>query len=70
MSNIAMGIKQAMLSKGVRQKFVAERAGFTSQQFSDMLSGRKVIKADYLPAIAKAIGVGIDELYAAGRDVV
>lgn len=34
MSNIAMGIKQAMLSKGVRQKFVAERAGFTSQQFT------------------------------------
>jgi len=61
---VSIGIKQNIASKGLYQKAVAERAGFTEQQFSDMLNGRKIIRAEYLPAIAKAIGVSMDELFA------
>jgi len=61
---VALGIKQNMVAKGLYQKAVAERAGFTEQQFSDMLNGRKVIRAEYLPAIAKVLGVNISDLFA------
>lgn len=62
-SALAVGIKRNMVEKGLYQKSIAERSGFTEQQFSDMLNGRKVIRAEYLPAIAKAIGVSISDLF-------
>ena len=62
-SCVVNGIRVVMLHKGLLQKFVAERAGFTEQQFSDMLNGRKVIRAEYLPAIARALSVRITDLY-------
>lgn len=67
MSNmVANGISRTIRKRGLRQRFVAEKAGFTEQQLSDMIKGRKTIKAEYLPAIATAIGVEISEIYAAG----
>lgn len=60
---VAIGIKQRMASKGLYQKFVAEQSGFTEQQFSDMLNGRKIIRAEYLPSIANALGVRVGDLF-------
>ncbi|MBQ1214961.1 MAG: helix-turn-helix transcriptional regulator [Firmicutes bacterium] len=45
------------------KKGVAERAGMTAQAFSDILQGRKVIRADMVPALADAVGVPIPELF-------
>ena len=42
---IAMGIRSLINERGMIQRVVAERAGYTSQQFSDMLNDRKTIKA-------------------------
>lgn len=66
--SVALGIKKAIVAKGLQQRIVAQRAGFTAQQFSDMLNGRKIIRAEYLLSIADAIGVSIDDLFADGRD--
>ena len=67
-SSVAKRIRVIIASKMLVQKSVAERAGFTEQQFSDMLNGRKVIRAEYLPAIAHALGLtDIRELYEDGR---
>ncbi|MCD7863585.1 MAG: helix-turn-helix domain-containing protein [Lachnospiraceae bacterium] len=46
--------------------FVADQAGLTKQELSDMLNGRKIIKACDIPRMAKALGVGSDDVYAAG----
>ena len=62
----AAGIKAIIDQKGLRQKNVAQKAHFTEQQFSDMLNGRKTIRADYLPDIASALGVSIGEIFDAG----
>lgn len=63
---IAAGIRFLMSERGLIQKSVAMRAGYTPQQFSDMLNDRKTIKAaDVLP-ISKAIGVSVQEIYDAG----
>lgn len=64
---IAEAIKDTISEKGLVQKAVARRAGFTEQQFSDMMTGRKIIRACDLGTIAKALGVEVAELYAAGQ---
>lgn len=65
---IAAGIKFLITERGMIQRVVAERAGYTSQQFSDMLNDRKTIKAIDIVPIAKALGVSVQEVYDAGSD--
>lgn len=61
--NVAKTINETVKVKRLYQKYVAEKSGFTEQQFSDMLNGRKVIRAEYLPQIANALGVSIGDLF-------
>jgi len=63
---IAMGIKQIIEDKGLLKGFVAKSCGYTKQQFSDMLNGRKVIRASDIQPIAQAIGVTVQDVYDAG----
>lgn len=49
--------------KGLVKKGVAKRAGLSAQMFSDILAGRKVIRADMIPALAHAVGEPIPELF-------
>ncbi len=49
--------------KGVKQKFVADRTGYTEAQFSAMITGRKLIKSCDIIAIANALGVTPNELF-------
>lgn len=53
--------------QGLKQRAVAERAGYSPQQFSDMLNGRKIIKVCDTFAISEALGVDVAALYAAGQ---
>ena len=59
---VAVGIKKAITTRGLVQKTVDKRAGFTEQQFSDMLNDRKIIKASDLMGIAEAIGIEVVDL--------
>lgn len=60
---VISAIRSCIREKGMVQGIVAERAGFTQKQFSDMLHGRKTIMAEYMPDIAKALGVSINKIY-------
>lgn len=62
-AELTSNIKAVIRGKGLVQKKVAERAGFSKCQFNDMLSGRKVIRACYIPDIATALGVEVSDLY-------
>lgn len=66
--NVSEGIKNIIRDKGLRKQFVAERAGFTGQQLSDMMYGRKLILAEYLPRLAQAMGVEVMDIFNAGAD--
>jgi len=68
MTVVPDNIRRIMAQKGFIQKAVASRSGFSQQQFSDMLNGRKMIRAEYIPAIADALGVKINELYGGEAD--
>ena len=51
------GISKIIKEKGFKQTYVAESAGYTPQELSDMLNGRRLIKACDIPRIAKALGI-------------
>ena len=59
---IAAGIRSLMSERGLIQKAVAFRAGYTQQQFNDMLNDRKTIKATDIVPISRAIGVSEETL--------
>lgn len=60
---VATRMVQIMEDKGLKQNAVAKRAGFSKQQFNDMLNGRRLIKVSELPILAKALEVSPNELF-------
>ena len=66
--SVAVGIEKIIRDKGFVRGIIASKAGFTDQQFCDMLKGRKIIRADFLVPIAKAMGVSVQEIYDAGKE--
>ena len=49
--------------KELVKKGVARRAGISAQMLSDIIAGRRVIRADMIPALAAACYVDIPELF-------
>ncbi|MGC4018910.1 MAG: helix-turn-helix transcriptional regulator [Muricomes sp.] len=66
-SPFSEGLSEVIKEKGLRQVYVAERAGYTPQELSDMLNGRRLIKACDIPRLTQALGVTSDDIYAAGK---
>ena len=56
-------IRTLIQKSGMKQKAIAQKCGFSEQEFSNMLNGRKVIMGEHIPAIAKALGVTPNEIY-------
>ena len=69
---IINNIKMLISKKGMKQSVVAERAGFTPQEFSNILNERrKLLRIEFMPPIAKALDVYMNELYGVeGKEVV
>ncbi len=63
----ATGLKAIIAKKGLKNLHVAQEAGCTAQELSDMLNGRRLIKACDIPRLTKVLGVTSDDIYAAGR---
>ena len=61
---IINNIKMLISKKGMKQSVVAERAGFTPQEFSNILNERrKLLRIEFMPPIAQALDVDMNELY-------
>lgn len=50
-------IKEIINEKGLKQRYVAENAGMTEQQLSDILNGRKLLRAEHIMPLCNALGV-------------
>lgn len=61
-SVIAENVKKTIREKGYKQVAIAKQAGFKEYEFSNMLNGRKIIKADDVLPIAEALGVEPNDL--------
>lgn len=66
-SPAADNISRLIEKNGLKQVYVAEKAGYKAQELNDMLNGRRLIKACDIPRIALALGVEINDIYEAGK---
>jgi len=61
---IVLNIKKIITNKNLKQSGVAKQCGFSDSEFSNMLNDRrKLIRVEFLPDIASALGVEINELF-------
>lgn len=60
---VAQNIKQIIEESGLKQRHIANVAGFTESEFSAMLNGRKIIRAAELLKIASALQVTPNDLF-------
>lgn len=44
-SVVANNLKSCIENKGLKQSAIARKAGFSAQEFSDMLNGRRLMRA-------------------------
>ena len=63
---LSRGIQILIAEKGFKNLHIAKKAGFTSQELSDMLNGRRLIKACDILKLAHALEVNADDIYKAG----
>ena len=56
-------IRSLIDEKGLKHCRVAEMLGMSKHGFSDMLTGRKTIKAVYIPSLAESIGCTYNDLF-------
>ncbi len=62
-SEIANNVKDIIKEKGLKQKAVAERAGYNPTTFNNMLNGRKIITDVDINPIAKALDVDPNTIF-------
>lgn len=63
MDEIIKTIRKIISEKGLKQSYVAEKAGFTKQEFSNILCGRKAFKTEYVKPICSALNILPNELF-------
>lgn len=63
MSLVQENLIRVINEKDLKKKSVARRAGITQQMLSDIIAGRKIIRADMVPALAAAVDVPITEMF-------
>lgn len=68
-SIVAINVKRIINERCLKQCAVATRAGYSKQQFNDMLNERKIIRDMDIPKIAIALGVDANELFKKTEDI-
>lgn len=62
-SVIAENTRRIIADKGLKQKVVAAKAGFSEKQFSALMNNRRIIKDLDVIAIANALNVTPNDLF-------
>lgn len=63
MNTVASNLERVIQLKGFKKKAVAQRAGISAQNLSDMIAGRKIIRADMIPVLCIACEVEPNEFF-------
>ncbi len=56
-------IKKIIKDKGMKQCVVAERAGFSRSELSNILNRRKMLRIEHINLIAQALNVEVNTLF-------
>ena len=62
-ATIPVAVARIIEERGLKQRAVAKRAGMSDQTLSDMLNGRRLIKAKDILALADALEVTPNERF-------
>jgi DNA-binding Xre family transcriptional regulator len=62
-SIIAENTKAILKERGIKQRFLAEKAGYTIASFSNMMNGRKIIAPEDIVNLCTALGVTPNDLF-------
>lgn len=65
---VVPNIRRIINERGLKQYAVAERAGYTKQQFNAMLTGRKLITDVDICKITSVLGVDANTLFMARKE--
>lgn len=67
-SVVADRVKEVIREKGFKQTVLAKKAGFTPQEFNDVLNGRRLMRAVDIAAIISVLkDTGVDANYLFSR---
>lgn len=66
MPTVIQNIERIIAEHGLKKKYVAAKAGYSPQQFSEMLRGKRVIKAEDISLLSHALEVSPNELFSEG----
>lgn len=66
-SIVAQNTRRIIAERGIKIRVVAEKAGYSMQQFSAMLNNRRIIKDCDVIAIANALEVTANDLFLVGQ---
>lgn len=61
-SEIIYKLRAIIRQRGLKQRVVAERAGMTDKELSDLLRGRRTFRAEYIAPICKALDITPNDL--------
>ena len=62
-SIVITNIRKIIESNGMKQIFVAEKAGYDYDSFNNMLNGRKLITSDDIIRLTPVLGVTPNDLF-------
>ena len=60
---VAPNVRRIIKQNCLKQAAIAEKAGYTPNQFSAMIKGRKIIKDTDIARMTAALGVDANELF-------
>ena len=60
---VAKNIAEVIENKGLKQIYIAKKAGYSPQEFNDMLNGRRLIKVNDIARISSVLDVDVNCLY-------
>lgn len=63
MNPVIKNIKKIIEERGIKQKAIAAKAGYTAQQFSNMINERKIIECRDVLRISEALDVTPNDLF-------
>lgn len=58
-----LNLKKHIKDNGLKQNYVAQKAGYPPQIFNYMLNGKKIIKTTDVPFICNALNVTPNDLF-------
>ena len=62
-SIVAENVNHIIKERNLKQSAIAQKAGFTPQEFNAMLKGRKLMRAIDIASILDVLGVDANELF-------